>query len=1258
MSVRDCKLLCVIFGPSIFNMRLKKSREMTKNDLMGLLASNPQVTQALNSMLSSVEGICPTERNIYPKEPVLGDIKYCIDNFGKIPNSMQESIRDFLQTIMITDQFKGLASARILEGSWKIRFGITAKGPKTNQWIPGQGGQHYVGQYTPAQTWTRHQTEKQGNVVQPSALSTETGQTQLLGKVNPDALRDNQAIPNQTSLHEAMTDVSTYIPAQQTEQATRDHKMTGEDDTKMMRKRPTERYERQMPYSKIGPKKGIAQKAPSKRETKMSVYEQEGKIMERKITEGSTGEGSHIHQQEHMRRLYSQGFGLSQRASDAMDDLISGIGGGYGPAVPTFPAPTATSTPFPPRPSKVPGKYTVYGKLRDLFKSFPEKKHKIEEWAKKETLKNLNKMEPGIRSGIEMGLAAELFDIFGPIAAIPAALAYGIVDYAADGFFNTVKGALAPSEFTTEVPTTTEAPTEAITAPETTPAPITSPLVDTTPKPVQEGIDPFSQSRMQAQWRNEILDDDPAPEPLKAQGQRINQDGIEWSVGNRVERTNQIIDQEVKDIGIAAAGLSNLNPIHNVQTSSTAQQGISSTDTPSGSTPGTAPTAAPPPATQPTGITQNQGNILQPPESSEAPPPGNEAPEDLSNGPPKPFLDKFLRKKNQFVNMMTEANQGKGYFLNAGGFWVPYHEPGGPHLFVYIDSYKRRHVINLHGGKGGVPITAMEQVYDVIKDRGVWVPKLVASFDNHAVAELYTDMVKRTNNPDLSLSDAFVELRKDPNSIDKYTKNMRSSDFTDDMDNRGRVTEAPLKNKGRELRSIEEEGTPIGQNQIDANSNEDKYQQSRAAAAASGEASDNKPGPDNQHAQYTEYLKNYRSKGGTGAFPTFDEYLERLAGGWDEQNTRPETNWDEYDRKNPQEQKYVYSSAQQMDYSNFKARWPSYSGQVPSIDKYYSDGWSVADMASTSPPVSQPSSNRVTPTPPRGYAEDGLFSNRRKQTLQSRPAESQNPGGRKLQFWNPFTDLWGTTSAPTSDPGSVTPAGTWTPTLPSTGTSLSGQSTDITTAVTNANSQSLSDNIANDPRNSLIPVEAHPFLLRPSFTTGGANVVADLNNDPKLVLINKLNWQDFNNWSWEANEEEDNPLKAMNLIDDLRRFGGMNDGEELLPQMCQDADQEIYNNRMEAFDLPQQVKQDSTEQMMNIIPPPYQIEGPGSVDQVFHDVYLDPWAELSANNSWTRMTQIEGSQLPDTLLENRNRLVGWDWSSVKGTNQFIQNTLL
>jgi hypothetical protein len=184
-------------------------------------------------------------------------------------------------------------------------------------------------------------------------------------------------------------------------------------------------------------------------------------------------------------------------------------------------------------------------------------------------------------------------------------------------------------------------------------------------------------------------------------------------------------------------------------------------------------------------------------------------------------------------------------------------------------------------------------------------------------------------------------------------------------------------------------------------------------------------------------------------------------------------------------------------------------------------------------------------------------------------------------------------------------------------------------------------------------------LLRPSFDEGGANIVNEINSDPRMEAINRLMWQGFDNYAWNSNQEVDNPLYALQLIEEGHRFASPLIGEEELPLKALEAYAEVQNQDTDPpFNVDAKMTHDGDvgDFMMDIIPGPHSILSGKGTDAMFHNVFLPSWAEIPEPSPWKKFTAVEGTQIPDTELENPSRIAGYDWPRFNHKNRFIMTT--
>lgn len=183
-------------------------------------------------------------------------------------------------------------------------------------------------------------------------------------------------------------------------------------------------------------------------------------------------------------------------------------------------------------------------------------------------------------------------------------------------------------------------------------------------------------------------------------------------------------------------------------------------------------------------------------------------------------------------------------------------------------------------------------------------------------------------------------------------------------------------------------------------------------------------------------------------------------------------------------------------------------------------------------------------------------------------------------------------------------------------------------------------------------------LLRPSFPAGGANIVKKVNENKQILEIDSMQWEMFKDYYWEPNMEKDNALQWMNYIDQARRFYPPLDKAELLPQQASDAvDEQYARDCKNCYNIPPEFKRDGQVIIMSQIPEPNEPTSSTGTEQLFHDVYRETDYRTPADSFWNKMTAIEGTQIPDSMLENSNRLAGWDWPLLAMQNRPIVTTL-
>lgn len=203
-----------LLGAGIFKVSTQKN-EMSRNDLFAQLAADPRVQDALKSLYESLSEVCPDNENCYSKrDPSVGDVWYTVKNWHSMPIDKQKPIRQFIETLIQSAPFSKLSqSGRKNTAILRQRFGIPTPSNFTEP-KPLHGGESYIGQPTPSDTGNRHEIQKIGNAIIPSNLSEEMGKGEMQpSTAHPDVFMENQSLPTEISIHEsAASDRATLTP--------------------------------------------------------------------------------------------------------------------------------------------------------------------------------------------------------------------------------------------------------------------------------------------------------------------------------------------------------------------------------------------------------------------------------------------------------------------------------------------------------------------------------------------------------------------------------------------------------------------------------------------------------------------------------------------------------------------------------------------------------------------------------------------------------------------------------------------------------------------------------------------------------------------------------------------------------------------------------------------------------------------------------------------------------------------------------------
>jgi hypothetical protein len=170
MSTPIERQLQTLLGSAIFNLTLRRGADPSRSSFIRDLASDDTLAQALQRMLDACEGKAPSQENRYPKDPVIGDVKYCVDRFASQSPEVKAAIQQFVSALLDSPGMKTLKASRVrLDAYFRRRFHLSLRKEKDKKVRfvepkPMQGGQSYIGQPTPSDTKIRHQTESKGMV--------------------------------------------------------------------------------------------------------------------------------------------------------------------------------------------------------------------------------------------------------------------------------------------------------------------------------------------------------------------------------------------------------------------------------------------------------------------------------------------------------------------------------------------------------------------------------------------------------------------------------------------------------------------------------------------------------------------------------------------------------------------------------------------------------------------------------------------------------------------------------------------------------------------------------------------------------------------------------------------------------------------------------------------------------------------------------------------------------------------------------------
>lgn len=192
--------------------------------------------------------------------------------------------------------------------------------------------------------------------------------------------------------------------------------------------------------------------------------------------------------------------------------------------------------------------------------------------------------------------------------------------------------------------------------------------------------------------------------------------------------------------------------------------------------------------------------------------------------------------------------------------------------------------------------------------------------------------------------------------------------------------------------------------------------------------------------------------------------------------------------------------------------------------------------------------------------------------------------------------------------------------------------------------------------------------LRAEFYEGGADMVSEVNRDVLLQEVDMLQWTTFKNYTWEANEQPDNPLFSNVIGEQTVRFASPLIGSEFLDEQedqarslkmlsdpvitashiekpilrrCQDLfiPTVPYSGQAASQDVHQQMTKSST-----------------AVLSEFHLVDVPDWYSVKDTAPIEEFTAADGTQYPDTERANPGSFHSYWCEKEELQNQYIFQT--
>ncbi len=127
MSIPLERHLTALLGSAIFNLTLRRGADPPRAAFVRDLADDDGIPAAVQRLFDRCDGRAPVSENRYPSDPILGDVKYCVDRFSTQPPDVKAAIQHFVATLLHSSAFKSLKGSRVRMDAYlrrRFRMGL------------------------------------------------------------------------------------------------------------------------------------------------------------------------------------------------------------------------------------------------------------------------------------------------------------------------------------------------------------------------------------------------------------------------------------------------------------------------------------------------------------------------------------------------------------------------------------------------------------------------------------------------------------------------------------------------------------------------------------------------------------------------------------------------------------------------------------------------------------------------------------------------------------------------------------------------------------------------------------------------------------------------------------------------------------------------------------------------------------------------------------------------------------------------------